>query len=108
VRRLRPSGNGDLPSQRNPDVNLDIGQAVQVDRWDGNGRARTAYRGAMWDVELLPGEPAVPGRYLIREIDGSCLRLSADIPPPPAVRAAKSASNAVADAPEAHPSRPAQ
>jgi hypothetical protein len=30
----------------------------------------------MWDVELLPGEPAVPGSFRIREIDGSRLRLS--------------------------------
>jgi membrane protein implicated in regulation of membrane protease activity len=76
VRRLRPL-RGDLPAARNPDVNLDIGQAVQVERWDAHRRARIAYRGAMWDAELLPGEPAVPGSFLIREIDGSRLLLAA-------------------------------
>lgn len=75
VRRLRLRKNVE-PSQRNPDVNLDIGQSVQVEQWDANGRSRVPHRGAMWDVELIPGEPAVPGRYLIREIDGSRLRLS--------------------------------
>ena len=77
VRRLRPLHRDGLPSQRNPDVNIDIGQAVQVEQWDANRRSRVAYRGAMWDVELLPGEPVVAGSFLIREIDGSRLRLSA-------------------------------
>ncbi len=76
VRYLRPSGGRGLPSQSNPDVNLDIGQTIQVEQWDPHRRSRVAYRGAMWDVELLPGEPATPGRFLIREIDGSRLRLS--------------------------------
>ena len=76
VRKLRPLRKDAMPSQRNPDVNLDIGQSVQVEQWDANGRSRVPHRGAMWDVELIPGEPAVPGRHLIREIDGSRLRLS--------------------------------
>jgi membrane protein implicated in regulation of membrane protease activity len=77
VRRLRPLRGDDLPATRNPDVNLDIGQVVQVERWDADRRTRIAYRGAMWDAELLPGEPAVAGSFLIREIDGSRLRLAA-------------------------------
>ena len=76
VRKLRPLRKNAMPSQRNPDVNLDIGQSVQVEQWDANGRSRVPHRGAMWVVELIPGEPAVPGRYVIREIDGSRLRLS--------------------------------
>jgi membrane protein implicated in regulation of membrane protease activity len=80
VRRLRPLRGADMPATRNPDVNLDIGQVVQVGRWDADGRARIAYRGAFWDAELLPGEPAVPGSFLIREIDGSRLRLAAVTP----------------------------
>lgn len=85
VRGLRPLRKNALPSQRNPDVNLDIGQSVQVERWDANRRSRVPHRGALWDVELLPGEPAVPGRFLIQEIDGSRLRLSRAPPsgPPP-------------------------
>jgi membrane protein implicated in regulation of membrane protease activity len=83
VRRLHPPRDADLPSQRNRDVNLDIGEAVQVEQWNDNRRSRASYRGAMWDVELLPGEPAVPGRFVIREIDGSRLRLSATHPTGP-------------------------
>jgi membrane protein implicated in regulation of membrane protease activity len=84
VRRLRPRRD-ELPSQRNPAVNIDIGQTVEIAQWEENRRSRAAYRGALWDVELLPGEPAVPGRFLIREIDGSRLLLAA-LPsqPPPA------------------------
>ena len=77
VRRLRPLHGSELPAARNPDVNLDIGQVVQVERWDAHRRTRIAYRGAMWDAELLPGEPAVPGSFLIHEIDGSRLLLAA-------------------------------
>lgn len=80
VRRLRPLRGEDMPATRNPDVNLDIGRLVQVEHWDADGRARIAYRGAMWDAELLPGEPAVPGSFLIREIEGSRLRLAAAAP----------------------------
>ena len=76
VRKLRPQHRDPMPSQRNPDVNIDIGQSVQVEQWDSSGRSRVPYRGAMWDVELIPGEPAAPGRYLIREIDGSRLLLA--------------------------------
>jgi len=85
----------------NPDMNLDIGQVLLVDRWapqvtvGAPYTARVMYRGAMWDVELADGasvesaasmartasaeNPAmladapVPGRYLIRQIQGSRL-----------------------------------
>ncbi len=105
VHRLRPRGDGDLPSQQNPDVNLDIGQSVQVERWDDDRRSRAAYRGALWDVELLPGEPAVPGRFLISEIDGSRLRLSAEVVPAAASSAsAPAVPTSVMDV--AHPNGP--
>ena len=84
VRSLRPLRKGGEPSQRNPDVNLDIGQSVQVEQWDAHGRSRVPHRGALWDVELLPGEPAVPGRFVIREIHGSRLLLSRTLQADPA------------------------
>ena len=87
VHRLHPLRANAVPSERNPDVNLDIGRSVQVERWDAHGHARVRYRGAMWDVELLQDEPAVPGKFVIREIRGSRLRLGR--------------------APEAHPTPPA-
>ncbi len=64
------------PASANPDVNMDIGQTVNVPAWQ-DGVARVMYRGAMWDVELAPGEAAAPGTYKIREIRGSRLIVGA-------------------------------
>jgi membrane protein implicated in regulation of membrane protease activity len=60
---------------RDPNVNIDIGQAVDVDQWH-DGRARVMYRGAQWDVELAEGEPEHPGRHVIREVRGNRLIVS--------------------------------
>ncbi len=57
---------------RDPNINLDIGQPVQVAQWQ-NGAARVMYRGAMWDVELAPGADPLAGSFIIREIRGSRL-----------------------------------
>ncbi|MFZ6723486.1 NfeD family protein [Undibacterium sp. Ji49W] len=61
---------------RDPNVNMDIGQSLQVDDWkdQGNGKfvARAMYRGAMWDVELQHSA-GYPGAYMIEEIQGSRL-----------------------------------
>jgi membrane protein implicated in regulation of membrane protease activity len=81
VRRLH---GRDVAAHRNPDVNLDIGQPVEVVQWNADGRSRVSYRGALWDAELMPGEPAVPGRFLIREVDGNRLRLARAGAPPAA------------------------
>ncbi len=77
VRRLRPLRGDELPAARNPDVNLDIGQAVQVERWDATVARASHTVARCGTLELLPGEPAVPGSFLIREIDGSRLLLAA-------------------------------
>ena len=67
-------GNGN--AARDPNVNMDIGQSVEVQSWNeqSNGRfvARVSYRGAMWDVELHHGVGEA-GRYVIEEIQGSKL-----------------------------------
>lgn len=60
---------------RDPNVNIDIGQSVQVDAWSDN-RARVMYRGAMWDVQLAPGAIAQAGKYRIVEVQGNRLVLS--------------------------------
>lgn len=59
----------------NPDVNLDIGQQVNVDTWNGT-HARVLYRGAQWDAELAPGAEARSGPYRIAQVLGSRLILS--------------------------------
>jgi membrane protein implicated in regulation of membrane protease activity len=61
-------------AERNPDINLDIGQRLTVETWNDDGRtARAAYRGAAWDLELEPGSHPVPGSFVIREVRGNRL-----------------------------------
>lgn len=65
---------------RDPNVNLDIGQSVQVTDWtlgpNGQASARAPYRGALWDIELAPEGSAQPGSFIIREVRGSRLIVS--------------------------------
>lgn len=61
-----------LSAARDPNVNLDIGQTVYIAQWQGN-HARAMYRGAMWDIELMPGGAPVAGTFIIDEIRGSHL-----------------------------------
>jgi membrane protein implicated in regulation of membrane protease activity len=72
LRRSRFGKTVRMRAEANPDVNLDIGQSVNVPAWQ-DGTARVMYRGAMWDVELAPGEAAAPGVFRIREVRGSRL-----------------------------------
>jgi membrane protein implicated in regulation of membrane protease activity len=58
---------------RDPSANLDIGQRLHVDAWQGDGLARVMYRGAEWDIELLPGQAAHAGWFEIREVRGNRL-----------------------------------
>jgi len=59
-------------ASRDHNVNLDIGQRVNVPAWD-NGRARVMYRGALWDVELGQGATPLAGDFRIVEVQGSRL-----------------------------------
>lgn len=63
------------PASSNPDVNLDIGQSVQVDTWTEDGRAQVHYRGAAWQARFVGSPPAQSGRHVIRAVEGSCLLL---------------------------------
>ena len=65
------------PATRNADVNLDIGAILTIGAWSPEGRARARYRGAEWDVELMPGEPAPPGRFVVLEVVANRLRVGA-------------------------------
>jgi len=76
---LRRSRFGKLGSgvraERDPNVNMDIGQTVNVPAWQ-DGSARVMYRGALWDVELdrsASGPNPAPGQYRICEVRGSRL-----------------------------------
>ena len=65
---------------RDPNVNLDIGQVLNIDEWKSQegqrSVARVMYRGALWDVELEENADPRPGLFTIREIQGSRLIVS--------------------------------
>ena len=63
------------PAASNPDVNLDVGQSVQVDAWTADGLAQVRYRGAAWQARFVGSTPAQGGRHVIRAVEGSCLLL---------------------------------
>jgi membrane protein implicated in regulation of membrane protease activity len=64
------------PSDRNADMSLDIGQAVQVAHWDEDQTTHVHYRGAAWRARWAgPGQPA-PGACVIVAIQGNELRLA--------------------------------
>jgi membrane protein implicated in regulation of membrane protease activity len=63
------------PPAGNRDLNLDIGERVQVSAWLPDGSARVVYRGAEWTARYAgDGEP-LPGEHVIRGVDGNRLLL---------------------------------
>ncbi len=70
VRQRRPR---ELPAEANRDVNLDIGETVQVTRWNPDGTTTLKYRGAQWTAVPAPGTVPVAGPHRIREVIGSRL-----------------------------------
>ncbi|SFC56113.1 Membrane protein implicated in regulation of membrane protease activity [Polaromonas sp. OV174] len=58
----------------NRDVHLDIGEPVQVLRWNADGTATVKFRGAQWTaVTSDPAAPASPGSFRIKEMLGNRL-----------------------------------
>ncbi|MBA2675012.1 NfeD family protein [Ramlibacter sp.] len=57
----------------NRDVNLDIGETVQVELWHSDGTAKVKYRGAQWTVSSVTGAPQGTGAHRVREVVGSRL-----------------------------------
>jgi membrane protein implicated in regulation of membrane protease activity len=57
--------------------NMDIGQSLRVENWTAARTARASYRGAVWDVELAPGEQPATGEFVIREIHANRLIVAA-------------------------------
>ena len=70
VRLRRPR---ELPAAANRDVNLDIGETVQVTHWNPDGTTMVKYRGAQWTAVPAPGSIPVAGAHRIREVVGSRL-----------------------------------
>lgn len=64
------------PVQENRDVNLDIGERVQVITWAADGTARVIYRGSTWTARLQPGAVAAPGPHRVAAVEGNWLVLA--------------------------------
>ena len=80
LRRVRGAHVTDKPeAASNPDLLLDIGQAVHVSAWH-HGRAKVQYRGAQWDAQLASGDGGrAPADYRIVAVNGSVLVLSEQV-----------------------------
>jgi membrane protein implicated in regulation of membrane protease activity len=59
----------------NSDVNMDIGQTVQVDAWNPDGTTSVKYRGANWAAHLQEGSASGAGTYSVEQVIGSRLIL---------------------------------
>ena len=64
------------PLRENHDVNLDIGERVNVSAWAADQTARVQYRGSVWTARLAPGAPAVPGQHRVAAVEGNWLVLA--------------------------------
>jgi membrane protein implicated in regulation of membrane protease activity len=77
LRRSRFGLANKTNANRDPNVNLDIGQSIQINEWKGSSTgvytARAMHRGALWDVEFRGRDIPEPGSYKIVEIQGSQL-----------------------------------
>lgn len=69
-KRLHEKGNDRVQ-------HMDIGQSLRVEQWTPARTARANYRGAVWDVELAPGEQPQAGEFVIREIQANRLIVAA-------------------------------
>jgi membrane protein implicated in regulation of membrane protease activity len=65
-----------LPARENRDVNLDIGERVQVSAWAPDGTARVNYRGTTWSARLQPGAAASAGEHRVVAVEGNWLVLA--------------------------------
>ena len=74
LRRSRGQADPDVSTDR--DVNLDIGERVNVPAWAGDRTARVPYRGSIWTARLEPGALAVSGEHVVRAVEGNWLILA--------------------------------
>ena len=69
-RRREPPGQVAAETR---DVNLDIGETVQVSDWDAQGSGSTQYRGARWQVRHMGTAVPQAGRFVIRRVEANRL-----------------------------------
>ena len=69
-------GVRDSASHQNRDVNLDIGERVQVRSWAPDRTARVHYRGSTWTARLAPQASPQAGEHLVTAVEGNWLILT--------------------------------
>jgi membrane protein implicated in regulation of membrane protease activity len=69
MQRSRPSA----PAQSNPDVNMDVGQTIQIAAWTADGSAQVHYRGAQWTAVHRAGVQPSTGEHRVVEVIGARL-----------------------------------
>jgi len=70
----RSQGPAPKLAHANPDVHLDIGQAIHVVRWNADGTASVHFRGAQWTaVAADPAQASQSGNFRIKEMTGNRL-----------------------------------
>ena len=70
----RPANRSkELPAQSNPNVNLDIGETIQIATWKADGTADVQYRGTHWTAVHRPGISPTAGPHRVAELVGSRL-----------------------------------
>ncbi len=71
----RPRSAAGQDAGTNPDVNLDVGETVQVESWLPDGSTHIKYRGAQWQAVPREGGTRATGAHRIVEVRGSQLIL---------------------------------
>lgn len=64
------------PARENRDVNLDIGERVQVAAWNPDRTTQVQYRGSRWQARLQPGAEAAAGEHRVAAVEGNWLVLA--------------------------------
>ncbi len=72
-RRYQQSQPAAMNHKANRDVNLDIGETVNVETWNPDGTSSVRYRGANWAVSSVSGGPLATGPHQVVEVVGSRL-----------------------------------
>ena len=68
------------PPAENRNVNLDIGERVNVIEWTAERTARVQYRGSTWEARLAPGASAGAGEHVVSAVEGNWLVLAPAAP----------------------------
>ena len=63
------------PTAENRDINLDVGERINVASWSVDRTTRVPYRGSLWTARLAPGVPLAPGEHVIKAVEGNWLVL---------------------------------